>query len=106
MGTEIGIDGPGKGFKCWTCHAVGEHYKGECPLAWSKLGTALPGFSKDGDKLTRAWHDDVPRRKTYAKWVEFLKDPANYPAGEAVPANVRDAPDMAQFEDRAANARS
>jgi hypothetical protein len=105
VGPEIGIEGPGRTFKCWTCDAVGQHYKGECPVAWGKLGKTLPGFDKDGDKLTRAWNDDVPKRKTYDKWVKFLKDADNYPAGEAVPANVRDAPDMAQFEDRAANAR-
>ena len=84
---------------------MGQYYRGECPVAWSKLGKALPGFDMDGDKVTRSWHADIPRRKTYAKWMEFLKDATNYPAGDAVPANVRDAPDVAQFEDRAANAR-
>jgi hypothetical protein len=49
-------------------------------------------------------HNDVPRKKTYQKWVEFLKNSDNYPAGEAVQEDVQDAPDIARFEDRATTA--
>ena len=106
MGTELGVEGPGPTFVCWGCKQRAGHYKGECPEAWGKKGKPLPGYDKDGVRTTKGWHDDVPRKRTYVKWVEFLKDTDNYPAGGAVPANVQDAPELAAFEERAINARA
>ena len=106
VGTELGVEGPGPTFVCWGCKQRAGHYKGECPEAWGKKGKPLPGYDKDGVRTTKGWHDDVPRKRTYVKWVEFLKDTDNYPAGGAVPANVQDAPELAAFEERAINARA
>ena len=65
----------------------------------------LPGHDKDGAKVDADWHQDTPKKATYKKWVKLLRDSTFFPAGQAVVANVPGAPDLAAFEDRAANAR-
>ena len=106
VGDEIGVDGPPPLYICYTCKQKAAHYKGECPIAWGNFGSPLPGHDKDGARVESEWHGDTPKKATYKRWVKFLKDSSNYPAGQAVVAIVSGAPEMAAFEDRAANARS
>ena len=104
VGTHIGINGPVK--NCWACSKVG-HFRGECPGEYGKLGLgqALPGWDRDGAKIPGAWNGDEPRRKTFVAWVAFLTNRAVYPSGGAVGSGLRGAPDLAAFQERAANAR-
>ena len=104
VGAHIGIDGPTK--NCWGCSKAG-HYRGECPEEYGKLGMgkALPGFDRDGVKIPGAWNGDEPRKKTFVAWVAFLANRAVYPSGGAVASGLRGAPDLAAFQERAANAR-
>ncbi len=105
VGEHIGLDGPGAGFTCWGCNAVGVgHFKGECPTFWGKQGKPLPGFNSDGDREPGEWNGNEPKRATFKKWVEFLEDTNNFAAG-AEPATFRGAPDLDAFKDRAARAR-
>ena len=106
VGDELGIDGPPSHYTCYTCKERAVHYKGECPVAWGNHGTPLPGHNKDGARVPSDWNSDTPKKATYKRWVKFLKNSSNYPAGQAVASNATGAPDMAAFEDRAANARA
>ena len=101
LGDVIGLDGPG--VACWECGTQG-HYKGECALAWGRLGRPLPGWDKNGKKKPGDWNKAEPKRKTYGAWVKFLEDVGNFPAGGAEFLALTDAPDLDRFKERARSA--
>ena len=98
IGRVIGIAAPAS--TCWECNVAG-HYKGECPVAWGRLGHALPGWTKDGQRKAADWSNGEPRRKTYKEWVRFLRDSTCFPAGKAEFVALVDAPDMDKYLERA-----
>jgi len=101
LGDVIGLDGPG--VAGWECGTQG-HYKGECALAWGRLGRPLPGWDKNGKKKPGDWNKAEPKRKTYGAWVKFLEDVGNFPAGGAEFLALTDAPDLDRFKERARSA--
>ena len=101
-GNKIGLSGPQ--LPCWSCNQKG-HSQGECPLAYGKLGIALPGWDLKGNKVQSAWHINEPMRVTWKAWVAFFQNTAAFPSGQAEHCGVRGAPPRKFFEERAANAR-
>jgi len=102
IGTKLGIAGPGQ--PCWSCRKPG-HSAGECPLAYGKAGTTLPGWDKKGDKVPAEWNGDEPKRATYKAWVTLFMDARVFPSGQAEVSGVRSAPILDYFMERARNAR-
>ena len=102
IGDVIGIAGQVR--ECWNCSKPG-HYKGECPVAYGREGKPLPGWDKDGERKPGAWNGDEPKKATYKAWVRFLSDKNNFPSGQAEVAGLREAATLADFQERADNAR-
>ena len=102
IGTKLGIAGPGQ--PCWSCRKPG-HSAGECPLAYGKAGTTLPGWDKKGDKVPAEWSGDEPKRATYKAWVTLFLDARVFPSGQAEVSGVCSAPILDYFMERARNAR-
>ena len=103
VGDCIGIPGPT--MPCWNCKQQG-HSQGECPVAYGRLGHALPGWDKDGVKIPAAWHADEPKRATYKAWLSFFKNKRIFSSGQAERSGLRNAPTLDQFQERADNARA
>ena len=102
IGTKIGLVGPQ--LPCWSCQKRG-HSQGECPLAYGKLGIALPGWDLKGNKVSSEWNPNEPKRATYKAWVALFQDTTAFPSGQAEHSGVRSAPPLGHFQERADHAR-
>jgi hypothetical protein len=103
IGTKIGLAGPL--LPCWSCQKKG-HSQGECPLAYGKLGIALPGWDLKGNKVSGEWNPNEPKRATYKAWVALFQDTTAFPSGQAEHSGVRSAPPLGHFQERADHART
>jgi hypothetical protein len=94
VGDSLGVLGAAT---CSQCNN-GDHYHGECPLKWGNAGTALPGFTLDGQRIAADWKDNEPLKRVVKQWVTFLKDTSNFK--QPSPAGVAGAPSLSDFEAR------
>ena len=102
IGTTLGvISAP----QCKIC-ARSDHYHGECPQEWGRIGKPLPGFARDGTRIGNMWHSksNEPLQKTMKAWVAFLSDTSNFAIPSPLPAEVAGAPTLADFQARVATA--
>ncbi len=84
--------------------SIGDRYHGECPLKWGGTGTALPGFTLDGQRVAADWKDNEPLRRVVKQWVTFLKDTSNFNQKQPFPAGAAGAPSLSDFEGRVTSA--
>ena len=108
VGDEISIVGPAA--SCFGCQTSG-HWRGECLVVWGAKARPLPGFDKDADRIPAKWQrgENVPKKVTYAEWVNFFKDATLFSSrltGQAEESGIPGAPPLGAFEERAANART
>ncbi len=71
-------------------------------MKWGTSGTALPGFSVDGQRIAAEWKDNEPLRRVVKQWVAFLKDHSNFNNKHSSPAGAAGAPSLSDFEARVA----
>jgi hypothetical protein len=96
VGYSLGVTGVAT---CTQCNN-GEHYHGECPLKWGNSGTALPGFTMDGQRIAADWKDNEPLKRVVKQWVAFLKDHSNFNNKHPSPAGTAGALSLSDFEVR------
>ena len=96
VGDSLGVTGMAM---CTQCNN-GEHYHGECPRKWGNSGTALPGFTMDGQRIEADWKDNEPLKRVVKQWVAFLKDHSNFNNQQPSPAGTAGAPSLSDFEAR------
>ncbi len=96
VGDSLGVTGAGT---CSQCNN-GDHYHGECPLKWGNTGTALPGFTLDGQRIAADWKDNEPLKRVVKQWVTFLKDFSNFNHKQPSSAGAAGAPSLSDFEAR------
>ncbi len=84
---------------CSLCNN-GDHYHGECPLKRGNTGTALPGFTLDGQRIAADWKDNEPLKRVVKQWVTFLKDFSNFYNKPPSSAGAAGAPSLSDFEAR------
>jgi hypothetical protein len=96
VGDTLGVLGAST---CSQCNN-GDHYHGECPLRWGNTGTALPGFTLDGQRIAADWKDNEPLKRVVKQWVTFLKDTSHFNQKQPSPAGVAGAPSLSDFEAR------
>jgi len=96
VGDHLGVAGAPFCTKC----RRGNHYFGECPVEWGKIGKPLPGFVDDGTRIDKAWCQNEPIKSTVKLWVKFLQDKANFNNNDPIVAGVDGAPGLAEFQGR------
>ena len=70
---EICTEGSCSTFTRRGCKEQAGHFKGGCPAEWGKKSKPLPGYDKECVGTNNGWYKGVPKRRTYAKRMEFLK---------------------------------
>ena len=90
---------------CRHCSKMG-HWSGECAEGWyNTLKVQLPGYSKEGKRLTSQWDANKnPRRACARDWVRFLKSKKHFPEG-GLPALEQGAPSLSTYESWAGKAQ-
>jgi hypothetical protein len=92
---------------CRKCKPAGRcHPHAECPTRWSQVtGSNLPGFDADGARIATAWHKNKePIKATIRAWIALIKDHSKWNGTAPVPAGVRGAPSLTDFERQLAQA--
>ena len=92
---------------CRKCKPVGRcHPNAECPARWAQVtGSPLPGFDADGTRTASAWcKNKEPIKATIRAWIALIKDHSKWNGTAPVPAGVRGAPSLADFEGQLARA--
>jgi hypothetical protein len=92
---------------CKKCKPTGRcHPHAECPARWAQVtGSPLPGFDADGTRTGGAWFKNKePIKATIRAWIALIKDHSKWNGAAPVPAGVRGAPSLADFEGQLARA--